>query len=265
MGAQLCITDVAEVIHLASGADATLFHLHKVADSAVIADIGIGAQMGIGPNCNSITYSRVAHDGEHHGDITAKGGVLEHRPRADTATIADAAAAPQMGLRLNHHITANPAVLAQGAAAGIDKGHTLTHPVIAQPFLQNRFALGQLFAVVDAVHLIGISHLHMSGGVEHGHRVGEIKLPLVVVGAQLWQHGRELLPVEAVDPGVREVIGALLVVAITVFHDGADAAIGIGEHPPIAGGIVESGGQQGDIGAARSVGLDEFINGFRPQ
>ena len=95
-----------------------------------------------------------------------------------------------MGLRFDHHITAELAALTQGAAGRVHKGDPLCHPVLPQPLLQHRFALRQLLTVVDPIDLIGISHFHMHGLGQHRHGVGEVELPLVVIGAELGQHLR---------------------------------------------------------------------------
>jgi len=79
--------------------------------------------------------------------------------------------------------------------------------------------LGELQTVVDAVDLISIGHLHMHGWTEHRHGVGEIQLALVVIGAQLRQHGRQLAPVEAIDARIGEVVGTLDFAAVAVLHD----------------------------------------------
>ncbi len=66
-----------------------------------------------------------------------------------------------MGLWFDHHVTAKAAVFAEGATGRVHKGHTLIHPVITQPLLQNTLTLRQLPAVVDSIYLIGVAHLHL--------------------------------------------------------------------------------------------------------
>ena len=90
-----------------------------------------------------------------------------------------------MTLGLNYYIAAKAGAVAEGAAGWINESNPLRHPVIAQSLLEGRFAIGQLNAVVDAANFTGITHLKVHRRTEHRHRVGEVELPLVVVGAEL--------------------------------------------------------------------------------
>ena len=262
---ELGVADVAEVVHLGASPQLAFLHLHKVADAAAIADIGGRPQVSKGTDGNVIADVGLSHHGVHHTHVGPNRRVLDQAAGADPGVVADHATAAEVGLRFDHHIAAETAAFAEGAAFGINEGDPFIHPVVAQPLLQQGFALGQLPPVVDAVHLIGIGHLQVHGLRQHRHRVGEIELPLIVVGAELRQNVGQGCPVEAVDPGVGEVVAALLVRAIAMLNDAAHLALGIGEHTPVTGGILEPCRQQGDIGTAGPVLLHQCVDCFTSQ
>ena len=238
------------------------FYLHKIADAATIADIGGRPQVSKWTDGNVVADAGLSHHRVNHTHVGSNRCVLDQAAGADPGVVADHAAAAEVGLRLDHHIAAEAAAFTEGAAFGINEGDPFIHPVVAQPLLQQGFALGQLPPVVDAVHLIGIGHLQVHGFRQHRHRVGEIELPLIVVGAELRQNVGQGCPVEAVDPGVGEVVAALLVRTIAMLNDAAHLAVGIGEHTPITGGIFEPCREQGDICTAGPVLFHQCFDSF---
>ena len=50
-----------------------------------------------------------------------------------------------------------------------------------------------------------------------------------------------------------------------MFHDPAHIALGVGEHPPVAAGIIEPGGEQGYRSPCTAVLANEPLQGFRAQ
>ena len=137
--------------------------------------------------------------------------------------------------------------------------------MVTQALLQHRFALGQLLAVVDAVHLIGIGDFQMHGQRQHRHGVRQVELPLIVVRAQPRQHLRQGSPVEAVDAGVGEIVAPLLLGAVAMFNDAAHLALAIGKHPSVARRVFQPSRQQRHICTAASMTAHQGINRLRPQ
>ena len=141
--------------------------------------------MSEGADAHVIPHPCVPHHRLHDLDAIAQSCIVDQCSRTQLGVVSDRAAATEMGLRFNHHVTTEATVFAEGAACWVHKGDPFIHPVVPQALLQHPFALGELFAVVDAVHLIGIIDLQMHGAGQHRHGVGEVELPLIVVGAQL--------------------------------------------------------------------------------
>ena len=253
------------MVDLAAGTHLAFLHLHKVADAATIGDLGCWTQMSKGSDGNAIAHRGLPDNGMQHGNVVAELGIFQQAAGSQAAVVADAAATAQMGLRFDHHIATEAAVFTEGAAAGVDEGDALRHPVVAQALLQDGFTLGELLAVVDAVHLIGIGDFNVHGLWQHRHRVRQVELPLVVVGAQLRQDLRQRLPVEAIDAGVGEVVAALLLGAVAMLNDGAHLPIGIDKHPAIARRVLQACRQQRDIGSALAVAIHQRFNRFCPQ
>ena len=262
---QLGVADVAEVVHLAAGADAGLLDLHEVAHPAVRRQLGAGAQLGVGADGAVGRHHRLTHHRIQHLHPFADAGVVDQAAGADAAAVADHRLAAEVALGLHHHIPAEAGAVAEGAAGRIHEGDPLRHPVAPQPLLDHRLALGQLQPVVDAVDLIGVGHLQVHGRAEHRHRVGEVQLPLVVVGAQLRQHLRQFPPVEAVDAGVDQGVGPLGLAAVAVLHDRRHGPRGIGEHAAVAGGVRQAGGEQGHGRPTAAVPLQQLGDGLLPQ
>ena len=253
------------MVDLAAGTHLAFLHLHKVADAATIGDVGRRTQMSKGSDGNAIAHRGLPDNGMQHGNVVAELGIFQQAAGSQAAVVADAAATAQMGLRFDHHIATEAAVFTEGAAAGVDEGDALRHPVVAQALLQDGFTLGELLAVVDAVHLIGIGDFNMHGQRQHRHGVRQVELPLVVVGAQLGQDLRQRLPVEAIDAGVGEVVAALLLGAVAMLNDGAHLAIAIDKHPAIARRVLQACRQQRDVGSALAVAMHQRFNRFRPE
>ena len=184
------------------------------------------------------------------GDLITDHGILHKGSRPKATVVPDPAVTTEVRLGFDHDIAAELAGFAEGAACGIDEGHTLRHPVLAQPLLEHRFALSQLQAVVDAVHFVRIVDFEVHRLGHHGDRVGEIQLSLVVVGAQFGQHLRERTPFEAIDAGVGQWVLALLITAITVLNNALHLACSIDKDPAVTGWVLKAGCQQGHIGTA---------------
>ena len=231
------------MVHLDAGGQGAVFDLYKIADVAAFGELAAWPQLGKGPHRAVGADAGPPQHRMQHLAALAELAVFNQAARADAATVADAAGSAEVALGFHHHIAAKAGGLAEAAAGRIGEGHPLGHPVAAQPLLQHRFALAELEPVVDAGDLVGIGHLEVHGRAEQGHRVGEVELTLVVVAAELGQRGRQLLPVEAVDARIGEVVEALLVAAVAVLHDGADGAGGVGKDPAVAARIGQPGAQ----------------------
>ena len=232
---------------------------------AALVEFGARADLGKGSNGAAFSHAGFPNYRVQGLHVVAEGGVLQQASRSNPAPIAHRGGSPEMALGLDHHIPAKAGALAERAAGGVDEAHPLSHPMAAQALLQHGFALTQLQPVVDAIDFIGIGHLHVHRRAEHGDGVGEIELPLVVVGGELGQYGGELGPVEAIDAGVGEVVAALLIGAVAVFHDPAHIALGVGKHAPVSAGIIEPGGEQGHRSAGAAVLVQESLQGFLAQ
>ena len=94
-----------------------------------------------------------------------------------------------------------------------------------------------------------------------GDDVGEVDLALVVVRAQGRQGGAQVGGVEDVDAGVDLADGALGLAGVALLDDGRDGAVGLAHDAPVAGGVLELGGQQGDGIPALMVLSQELLQG----
>ena len=182
---QFRISDVTEVVHLAAISKTALLHFHEIADSASPADLGGRSEVGERANAYGIADDRTTDHRMHNLHRGAKGCIFNQAAWSEPTVVSDLAVSADVGLRFDQHITAKAAVFAQGAAGGINKGDPLVHPVVPKPLLKHGFALSKLFAVVDAVHFIGIGNFKVHGVGQHLNRVGEVELALIVIGAQL--------------------------------------------------------------------------------
>ena len=94
-----------------------------------------------------------------------------------------------------------------------------------------------------------------------GDDVGEVDLALVVVRAQGRQGGAQVGGVEDVDAGVDLADSALGLAGVALLDDGRDGAVGLAHDAPVAGGVLELGGQQGDGISALMVLSQELLQG----
>ena len=225
-------------------AQLAVLDLNEIADAAVGGQVGAGPELGEGAHgAAGIDAHLTQHRIQHLNPFTQAAG-LDQAARTDPAAIGNRVGPPEMALGFHHHIAAEAGGLTEAAAGGIGEGDTLRHPMAAQPILQGRLTFGQLQAIVDATDLRQIFHLQMAGGAEQGDGVGEVKLTLVVVGAQFGQNGRQLLPVKAIDAGVGEVVAALFGTAVPVLNDAAHPVIPITEDAAVTRGVWKAGRQQ---------------------
>ena len=118
---------------------------------------------------------------------------------------------------------------------------------------------GELLSVVHAEALAGVLGDHRVEMVpalpEDLDHVGQVVLALRVLGGDARQ-GRPEAAVEAVRAGADLADGALLGRGVAVLHDGHRQAA-LADHPAVAGGIVELGGEEGRRRARLPVSLDE--------
>ena len=124
------------------------------------------------------------------------------------------------------------------------------HPVGQDAAVELGAELGELGAVVAALDEPVVGDDQRAGGpsgpVRVGDDIGEVDLALVVVRAQGRQGGAQVGGVEDVDTGVDLSDGALGLAGVALLDDGRDGAVGLAHDAPVAGGVVELGGQQGD-------------------
>ena len=158
---QVGVADVAEVVGLAAVIEVAVLDLDEIADAAVRFQPGARPQVAVRTNGTAIPHLGAIHHREQHSYPWAQLGVFKQAARADAAAIADLVAAAEVALGFNNHIAAEAGAIAETAAGRIHEGHPLPHPVLPQTLLQDGLALGELQAVVDAVDLMGIGHLHV--------------------------------------------------------------------------------------------------------
>src|SRR5690606_1392953 len=122
---------------------------------------------------------------------------------------------------------------------------------------QGGLGSGQLAPVVDAVGLVGVgrddAHDLVAGLGQHLDDVGEVELPLGVVGVDAPQRGRQEAAPEAEDAGVDLVDGRLLGGGVGLLDDAPDPVVlGGADDAAVAGGVGQPGGEDraGGVGEA---------------
>ena len=88
---------------------------------------------------------------------------------------------------------------------------------------------------------------------------------MVVVGAEVRQNGRQLLPVKAIDAGVGEVVAALFGTAVPVLNDAAHPVIPIAEDAAVTRGVWKAGRQQRHRSLAVAMLCQQGLQGLGAQ
>ena len=144
-------------------------------------------------------------------------------------------------------------------ARGIEHGDAVGHQPVQDAPAHDRGHRGELLSVVHAEALAGVLGDHRVEMVpalpEDLDHVGQVVLALRVPGGDARQ-GRPEAAVEAVRAGADLADGALLGRGVAVLDDGHRQAA-LADHPAVARGIVELGGEEGRRRARLPVSLDE--------
>jgi hypothetical protein len=144
-------------------------------------------------------------------------------------------------------------------------GPTGEHERLEEAAAQSRLGGGQLDAVVDSQHLLGVGGEDgFDLGSEGRHHIGEIQLPLGVVRGEPLQGGPEPGPGEDIHSRVA-LRGRRPAAEVPLLDDPLDASRGVAHHPAEAGRIVRNHAQEDTGGAGRGVGPEEAAHGLRPE
>src|SRR5437762_11078403 len=94
---------------------------------------------------------------------------------------------------------------------------------------------------------------------QDGDGVGQVELPLPVLVAHLGERLAEARVAETVDRGIDLADPPLLLRCVLVLDDLPDFAAGYADDPPVAGGVVEDGGEDRGVEAAALVAADQLL------
>ena len=127
----------------------------------------------------------------------------------------------------------------------------------------------ELHAVIGAFDLPLVGGFHggdpPAGCPGNGQDVGQVHLALGVVGADLGQGRTQHGGVEGVDAGVDFVHGQLFGRGVLLLHDSGDRSVFGAQHPAVAGGVGDAGGEDGDGVGVHVVHCHQFAQGGRFQ
>jgi hypothetical protein len=144
-------------------------------------------------------------------------------------------------------------------------GHEL--PALGQPHvLVDLHQLGASIAAQNFVGMVGLNGHHaFLGFAEDGRHVGEVKLAVRVVGAQLLDVAEQFGHGKGVEAGVDLADYLLRRAGGFFFHDGADiVAFGaLAQDASVPGGPLQHRGQQSHGGFLREVEITQLGDGFR--
>ncbi|MNF88141.1 hypothetical protein D3C84_706280 [compost metagenome] len=178
----------------------------------------------------------------------AQGAVLDHAVRADHHVVFDDHFAFEDYVDIDQHITAYRNVTANIETCRVAQRHTLSHQTATGAQLIMPLQLGQLLAVVGALHFHRVVGLF--GGDDqavthrHGNHVGQVVLALRIVVGQAAHPVAEACERQRQDAGVAFGDFALGFVGIFLLDDGGDLAIDITNDTAVPGRIIQIDGQQ---------------------
>ena len=186
--------------------------------------------------------------GAEHASGTDDGRSLEHRARKQRHVGVQLDGTIDIGRRRVDHRDPGP------------------HPRLVDPGPQDRLGAGELHPVVHPPGLCCILHGvdgdGVSGGRQQADHVGEIHLTLGVVGTHLCQRLGEQGASKAVDGRVHLGDGPLLGRGVGIFDDLEHLTVRGADDASVAGGVVQSGGQQGRRRTPTAMGRHQ--SGERP-
>ena len=170
---------------------------------------------------------------------------------------------------MDRRVGADDHVDADPRGGGVDDGDARAHVPRADAAVELGPQLRQLGAVVRAgrlPHVVQFERARPPPRPRRGREgVGEVDLPLVVVRAQARQRAAQEVRVEGVDAGVDLCDEGLLGGGVALFDDGSDTPVRGPEDPPVARGVLDAAGEDGDRVAAGLVGPDEAGEGLGRQ
>ena len=212
------------------------------AELGVVLHHGL-VQDAVGPEPHAVAEAARAHAGARTHDALGAdhGAPLERDAGIEDGVGADLDGVVDIGAR------------------GIEHGDAVGHQPVQDAPAHDRGHCGELLSVVHAEALAGVLGDHRVEMVpalpEDLDHVGQVVLALGVLGGDARQ-GRPEAAVEAVRAGADLADGALLGRGVAMLHDGHRHAA-LADHPAVAGGIVELGGEEGRRRARLPVSLDE--------
>ena len=200
---------------------------------------------------------------DHH--TLAQGTVLDHAVRADLDVIFNDHATFEDHVDIDQHVTAYGDFTAYVKTCRIAQGDAQCHQTARFAELVVTLELGQLPAIVGALHFHRVQRLlggdHQAIGHSHGDDVGQVVLALSVVVGQTAQPFGQARARNSEDAGVAFLDGFLRVAGVFVLDDCCNLTLGVAHDAAIAGGIIQGDGEQaqlllGDLGQQALQGLD---------
>ena len=253
------------MIDLGIDTDLGILGLDEVADACATRKLGARAQTRERTDV-VVAFQHGAVDDAVRRDVGAgtDGGIADHAVGTDDHIIRQGDVAFEDAADIDADVSADDQLAAHVDACRIGQAGAFGHQAVGLTTLEGTLEIGQLQAVVDALHFLDRRRLG-GGDVDafagcHGDDVGQVVLALGIVGGQRRQPALELGTSGGEDTGVAFLDGQLLRRGILVLYDGADAAFGVTHDTAIACRVFQNHRQQAqslltDFGQQRLEGL----------
>ncbi len=231
------------MIDLGAGADMRLLDFDEIADFCFGVQHCAGAQAGIGADLAA----------------GADGRAFKVRKGPDRGAIGDGHAGAEHNMRFNHDIAANDRVVREPHCVRGDQGRAIGHGLRTALALPHDFDAREFGTGIDARDMVGRRFNDAADtaiGFRQHHDVGQIIFTRGIVVANAGKKRPQIGAAHGHQAAVAQAHGAFCLAGVLVFDHLFDAAIAVGNHAAISGGII---GAETKHDGGRRIGCRERI------